>query len=76
MFNFNSLTKKPFTNYLFCLFLTYEKTKNIIPGAFFLKEKFKEMMYKNKNSATEFSHFKELINKSMNVFKTINEQKL
>ena len=52
MFNFNSLDKKPFTSYLFCIFLTYEKTKDIIPEeALFLKEKFKEMMYINKNLA-------------------------
>ena len=76
MFNFNSLDKKPFTSYLFCIFLTYEKTKDIIPEeALFLKEKFKEMMYINKNLAAEFSNFKELINESMNIFKTINKQK-
>ena len=72
MFNFNSLDKKPFTNYLFCLFLTYEKTKDIIPEeAHFLKEKFKEMMYINKNLATEFSNFKELINESINIFNNL-----
>lgn len=72
VFNFNSLDKKPFTNYLFCILLTYEKTKDIIPEeAFFLKEKFKEMMHINKNLASEFSHFKDLINESINVFNNL-----
>ena len=75
VFNFNSLDKKPFTNYLFCILLTYEKTKDIIPEeAFFLKEKFKEMMHINKNLASEFSHFKDLINESINVFNNLLHQ--
>ena len=75
VFNFNSLDKKPFTNYLFCILLTYEKTKDIIPEeAFFLKEKFKEMMHINKNLASEFSHFKDLINESINVYNNLLHQ--
>lgn len=72
MFHIKLNEKKPFTNFLSCMLLTYERIKEIMPKeAFFLEEKIKEYIIINEYSNNEYSLFKKLINESIYIYNNL-----
>ena len=72
MFHIKLNEKKPFTNFLSCMLLTYERIKEIMPKeAYFLEEKIKEYIIINEYSNNEYSLFKKLINESIYIYNNL-----
>ena len=74
LFHIETINKKPSINFVYCLLLTYEKISELMPiESSFLSNFIKEFKILYKYSEYKYFYFKNLLERSYNIFNSLNK---